>query len=112
MYQGCPPILFFLAACLAQEHANSTAYPVGGISIRAKLTSTIRAERVHCGDPVDFRTSEAIHPDLRGLVMPANTSSPAESLELRRCKATSRPGWFCWWSAANAKTNPFRFTPS
>jgi len=35
--------------------ANITAYPVGAVSIPAELTSNIRPERVHRGDPVEFR---------------------------------------------------------
>jgi len=72
MLRGCITVLF-LAACFAQEqHSNKTAYPVGGISIPAELISTIRAERVHRGDPVEFRTLEPVLIS-RGLVMPANT---------------------------------------
>jgi hypothetical protein len=70
MYRGCL-LIFFLAACLAQEHTNPTAYPVGGVSIPVELTSTIRAERVHRGDPVEFRTVEAVLIS-KGLVMPEN----------------------------------------
>jgi hypothetical protein len=71
MSRGCIAVLV-LAACLAQEqHSNTTAYPGGVVSIPAELTSTIRAEWVHRGDPVEFRTLE---PALisKGLVMPAN----------------------------------------
>jgi len=72
MFRGCIPVLF-LAVCFAQEqHSNTTAYPVGGVSIPARLTSTIRADRVHPGDPVEFRTLEAVL-IAPGLVMPANT---------------------------------------
>ena len=69
MFRGCIPVLF-LALCCAQEH-NTTAYPVGGVSIPAELTSTIRADRVHRGDSVEFRTLEAVLIS-KGLVMPAN----------------------------------------
>ena len=72
MFRGSIPVLV-LAACFAQEqHSNTTAYPVGGVSIPAELTSTIRAERVHRGDPVEFRTLEPVLIS-KGLVMPANT---------------------------------------
>jgi hypothetical protein len=71
MFRGCIPI-FFLTACLAQEqHGNPTDYPVGGVSIPAELTSTLRAERAHRGDPVEFRTVEAVL-IANGLVMPRN----------------------------------------
>ena len=59
------------AACFAQEQ-HSTAYPVVGVSIPAELTFTIRAERVHRGDPVEFRTLEPVLIS-KGLVMPAHT---------------------------------------
>ena len=72
MFRGSIPVLV-LAACFAEEqHNNTTAYPVGGVSIPAELTSTIRAERVHRGDPVEFRTLEPVL-IAKGLVMPANT---------------------------------------
>ena len=72
MFRGLIPVLF-LAACFAQEqHSNTTAYPVGGVSIPAELISTIRAERVHRGDPVEFRTLEPVLIS-KGLVMPAHT---------------------------------------
>ena len=72
MFRGCIPVLF-LAVCFAQEqHSNTSAYPVGGVSIPAELTSTVRAERVHSGDRVEFRTLQAVLIS-RGLVMPANT---------------------------------------
>ena len=54
MSRGCIFVLL-LAACFAQEpHSNTTAYPVGGVSIPAELTSTIHTERVDRGDPVEF----------------------------------------------------------
>ncbi|HEX8801550.1 MAG TPA: hypothetical protein VF772_23200 [Terriglobales bacterium] len=72
MFRGSIPVLV-LAACFAEEqHSNTTAYPVGGVSIPAELTFTIRAERVHRGDPVEFRTLEPVLIS-KGLVMPANT---------------------------------------
>jgi hypothetical protein len=35
--------------------ATLLPYPGGGVSIPAELTSAIRPERVHRGDPVEFR---------------------------------------------------------
>ena len=69
MFRGSYPFLSWLHAL---HRSNSTAYPVGGVSIPAALTSTIRAERVHRGDPVEFRTLEPVLIS-KGLVMPANT---------------------------------------
>ena len=72
MFRVCIPVLF-LAVCFAQEqHSDTSASPVGGVSIPAELTSTVRAERVHRGDRVEFRTVQAVLIS-RGLVMPTNT---------------------------------------
>jgi hypothetical protein len=71
MFKGWVPILM-IAAALAQSQRNAESpRPVSGVSIPAELSNTVRAERVHRGDPVQFRTVEAvlIKP---GVVIPAN----------------------------------------
>jgi hypothetical protein len=71
MLRGCIPVLF-LAACFAQVQQNRTNLrPVNGVSIPAELTTTIRADKVHRGDPVEFRTVEPVLV-ANGLVMPKN----------------------------------------
>lgn len=69
--RGCILILL-LAVGFAQEQQPPTrAHPVGGISIPAELTTTVRAEKVHRGDQVAFRTLQAVLMT-DGLVMPAH----------------------------------------
>jgi hypothetical protein len=71
MLRGCIPILL-LTACFTQEQpAKTNVRPVSGISIPAQLTTTVRAEKVHRGDPVEFRTVEAVLV-ANGIVMPKN----------------------------------------
>ena len=45
----------------------------GNLSIPAQLSKTVRADKAHAGDPVEFKTLEAVLIG-NGLVMPANTS--------------------------------------
>jgi hypothetical protein len=72
MVRGCIPILL-LAASFAQEPQKTTnVHPVRGVSIPAELSTTIKAESVHRGDPVVFRTIEPVLIG-SGLVMPANS---------------------------------------
>lgn len=71
MFRGCIPILM-VAAALAQAQRDSVRQqPVGGVSIPAELTTTIRAENAQRGDSVEFRTLEAVLIK-DGLVMPAH----------------------------------------
>jgi len=71
MQGGCIPVLL-LAALVGQAQQDSNRpQPAGGISIPAELTTTIRADRAHRGDPVEFRTLEAVLIS-NGLVMPAD----------------------------------------
>jgi hypothetical protein len=56
-------------------HGQQTADKSGGysgVSIPAELKTTIRADRVHRGDPVEFRSIEAVLLG-NGVVMPANS---------------------------------------
>ena len=70
MFRGYFAILL-LAAGFAQDQHSVNNRPVGGVSIPVELTSTIRAERVHRGDPVEFRTLQSVLVS-SGVVMPAN----------------------------------------
>jgi hypothetical protein len=71
MLRGCIPVLL-LASCFAQEQQSRTSVrPLYGVSIPAELTTTIRADKVHRGDPVEFRTLEAVLV-ASGVVMPKN----------------------------------------
>ena len=72
MLRGCIPVLM-VAAALAQAQRDSLSGQfVGGVSIPAELTTTVRADVSHRGDPVEFRTLEAVL-IANGLVMPANS---------------------------------------
>jgi hypothetical protein len=91
MFRGCILVLF-LAVCFAQEQRpNASAYPVGGVSIPAELKSTIRAERVHRGDPVEFRSLQAVLIS-KGLVMPANAKLTGRIVEAAPLQG-DRPSW-------------------
>lgn len=71
MLRGCITVLM-VAAALAQAQPDSlSGQLVGGLSIPAELTTTVRADISHRGDPVEFRTLEAVL-IANGLVMPAN----------------------------------------
>jgi hypothetical protein len=72
MMRGCISVLL-LTACLSPGQQTKTSVrPVNGVSIPAQLTTTIRADKVHRGDPVEFRTVEAVLVG-NGVVMPKNT---------------------------------------
>jgi hypothetical protein len=71
MCRGCIPILLLAAGFAQDQQTINSIRPVGGVSIPAELTSTIRAERVHRGDPVEFRSLQAVLIS-SGVVMPAN----------------------------------------
>lgn len=65
--------VLMLAASLVQGQRDSMPLQtITGVSIPAELTTTVRAERARRGDPVEFRTLEAVLIS-NGLVMPANT---------------------------------------
>lgn len=86
MLRGCIPLLI-LAIVLVQAQQNAPiARALDGVSIPAELTTTIRAEKAHRGDPVQFRTLESVL-IANGLVMPANTK-----LEGRIVGAAARQG--------------------
>jgi hypothetical protein len=71
MPRACIPVLLLAASIGQAQQGSIKRQPAGGISVPAELTTTIRAERAHRGDPVEFRTLEAVLIS-NGLVMPAN----------------------------------------
>jgi hypothetical protein len=74
MQKLCIALLIFAALLTpAQQPASSNPASSGKLSIPAQLTKTVRADKVRAGDPVKFRTLEAVLVS-PGLVMPANTS--------------------------------------
>jgi hypothetical protein len=72
MRTACIPLLM-MAALLAQAQSDSlVTKPADEVSIPAELTRTVRADKAHRGDPVEFTTLQAV---LVGpnLVMPPQT---------------------------------------
>jgi hypothetical protein len=62
-----------MAALFVQAQSNSlVTKPAAGLSIPAELTKTVRADKAHRGDPVEFTTLEAILIG-QNVVMPAQT---------------------------------------
>lgn len=56
----------------AQQPAAGNLASSDKLSIPARLSKTLRADKAHSGDPVEFRTVEAVLVG-QGLVMPADT---------------------------------------
>ena len=84
---ACCIALLTMAAVLTQAPQGSLATaPVGDLSIPAELTKTVRADKVHRGDPVEFRTLEAV------LVSPKLVMPPQTKLFGRVVGAASRQG--------------------
>ena len=64
--------VFLLAAAFAQQPDASTSVSVGKVAIPVELSTTIRADKAQRGDPIAFRSLEAVLLS-NGVVMPANT---------------------------------------
>lgn len=91
MVMGCIP-LWLMAALLMQAPQDPVvALPTGDVSIPAELTKTLRADKAHRGDPVEFRTVEAV------LVAPKLVMPPQTKLFGRVVGAaprqTDKPSW-------------------
>ncbi len=71
MLRACIPVLLLTACFSPGQQTKTSMRPVNGVSIPAQLTTTIRADKVHRGDPVEFRTVEAVLV-ANGLVIPKN----------------------------------------
>ena len=71
MVRGYVPILLMVAALAQAQQDASSQRALGGVSIPAELTTTVRAENAHRGDAVEFRTLEPVL-ITNGVVMPAN----------------------------------------
>jgi hypothetical protein len=66
-------LLAFTASLVpAQQPAVGTLGSASKLSIPAQLSKTVRADKVHPGDPVKFRTLEPVLVS-NGMVMPTNT---------------------------------------
>ena len=64
-------LVFAVLPALAQQPGASLV-PAGQLSIPAELSKTVRADKAHAGDPVEFRTVEPVLVS-KGIVMPTNT---------------------------------------
>jgi len=74
MQKLCIALLIFTALLApAQQPASSNLASSGKLTIPAQLTKTVRADKARAGDPVEFRTLEAVLVS-KDVVMPANTS--------------------------------------
>src|SRR5271165_5160 len=74
MQQLCIALLILTALLApAQQPASGNPGSSGKVSIPAQLSKTVRADKAHAGDPVEFRTLEAVLVS-QGLVIPANAS--------------------------------------
>ncbi|HEY4900093.1 MAG TPA: hypothetical protein VIH91_04655 [Terriglobales bacterium] len=71
MIRGCIPVLMMAAVLVQAQLEAPGQHAVGGLSIPAEITTTVRAEKAHRGDPVEFRTMEAVL-IANGVVMPKN----------------------------------------
>jgi hypothetical protein len=64
-------LVFAILPALAQQ-PGANLVPAGQLSIPAELSKTVRADKAHPGDPVEFRTVEPVLVG-KGIVMPTNT---------------------------------------
>lgn len=71
MLRGCIPALMLAAVVVQAQRDNSSSRTAAELSIPAELTTTVRAESAHRGDPIQFRTLEPVL-IANGLVLPAN----------------------------------------
>ncbi len=72
MRMGCVPLLMMAAMLVQPQQDSLVPKPAGDLFIPAELSKTVRADKAHRGDPVEFTTLEAV---LVGpnLVMPADS---------------------------------------
>ena len=72
MFRGCIALVL-LASGLAQgQQSENKSHPFSGASIPAELKTTVRADKVHRGDPVELRSLEPVLLG-NGVVMPVNS---------------------------------------
>lgn len=91
MFRGCIPLLL-VAASFAQEQPGPVrAQSSGGTSIPVELTTTVRADSARRGDPVAFKSLEAVLLP-NGLVMPANSKLTGRVVGAAPLQG-SKPSW-------------------
>ena len=71
MYRGWAALLLLTVSWAQSSPEPARSKPAGGISIPAELTTTVRAESARRGDPIVFKSLEAVLLS-NGLVMPAD----------------------------------------
>jgi hypothetical protein len=86
MRVGCIPLLMTAAWLVQAQQSAVVTTPPGNLSIPAELTKTVRADKAHRGDPVEFTTVEAI------LVAPKLVMPPQSKLFGRVVGAAPRQG--------------------
>ena len=60
MRMGCISLLMMAALLVQAQQDSIVTKPSGDLSIPAELTKTVRADKAHRGDPVEFTTLEAV----------------------------------------------------
>src|SRR5208337_242876 len=60
MRVGCIPLLMMAALLIQAQEDSLVTKPAGDLSIPAELTKTVRADKAHRGDPVEYTTLEAV----------------------------------------------------
>jgi len=83
---GCIPLLMMAALLVQAQQDPIVTKPSGDLSIPAELTKTVRADKAHRGDPVEFTTLEAV------LVGPKLVMPPQSKLFGRVVGAAPRQG--------------------
>jgi hypothetical protein len=91
MLRGCISVLILAASFAQGQPGTPASRQVAGISIPVELTTTVRAETARRGDPVAFRSLEAVLLP-NGLVMPANTRLTGRIVGAAPLQG-NRPSW-------------------
>lgn len=60
MRMGCVPLLMMAAMLVQPQQDSLVPKPAGDLFIPAELSKTVRADKAHRGDPVEFTTLEAV----------------------------------------------------
>src|ERR1019366_6008238 len=60
MRVGCIPLVMMAALVVQAQSDSPVTKPAADLSIPAELTKTVRADKAHRGDPVEFTTLEAV----------------------------------------------------
>lgn len=72
MFRDCVAVILLASGLAPGQQSPDKSRAYSGISIPVQLKTTIHADKVHRGDPVEFRSLEAVLLG-NGVVMPANS---------------------------------------